>query len=361
VLYVDHVVERGEELAELVARGGLAGVIAKRAAAPRAAGASPDWMEIRAAGGAPVTGSVHDALAEGAPRRPSRVKFSNRNKIYWPAEGITKGQLLDWYDRMADVIVPYLRDRPVHMLRYPDGIEGKFFYHKNVADRMPDWVKTVVVKEEGGEEVRYVVCNDRDTLLQLVNLGSIDLHPWLSRTDEPEKPDWAIIDLDPSDDDFSKPVRIARTVGKVLHGAGLRPCLKTSGKTGLHIYIPLVRRYSYEQARMFCEVVARMAVVEHKDIATVERNPAKRGSKVYVDFGQNRREQTVVPPYVVRPVPGASVSAPLDWDELSGRVHPSELNLETVPERLERLGDLFRGALTDLQELEPAIEALGNR
>jgi bifunctional non-homologous end joining protein LigD len=112
---------------------------------------------------------------------------------------------------------------------------------------------------------------------------------------------------------------------------------------------------------MFCEVVARMAVIEHKGIATVERNPAKRGDKVYVDYGQNRREQTVVPPYVVRPVPGASVSAPLDWDELSGRVHPSELNLETVPERLDRLGDLFRGALTDLQELEPAIEALGSR
>jgi bifunctional non-homologous end joining protein LigD len=356
------VVERGEELAELVARGGLGGVIAKRAASPRVAGASPDWKEIRAAASdTAVTGSVHEALAAGAPRRPSRVKFSNRSKIYWPKEGITKGQLLDWYDRMADVIVPYLRDRPVHMLRYPDGIEGKSFYHKNVTGRMPDWVKTVVVKEEGGEEVRYVVCNDRDTLLQLVNLGSIDLHPWLSRTDEPEMPDWAIIDLDPSDDDFSKPVRIARTVGKVLHGAGLRPCLKTSGKTGLHIYVPLVRKYSYEQARMFCEVVARMAVIEHKGIATVERNPAKRGDKVYVDYGQNRREQTVVPPYVVRPVPGASVSAPLDWDELSGRVHPSELNLETVPERLDRLGDLFRGALTDLQELEPAIEALGSR
>ncbi|HMB68291.1 MAG TPA: non-homologous end-joining DNA ligase [bacterium] len=362
VLYVDHVVERGEELADLVARRGLAGVIAKRGDSPYAAGPSDDWKEIRAAEStAPATGSVHDALAKGGSRRPSRVKFSNRNKIYWPVEGITKGQLLDWYDRMADVIVPYLRDRPVHMLRYPDGIEGKSFYHKNVAGRMPDWVKTVVVKEEGGEEVRYVVCNDRDTLLQLVNLGSIDLHPWLSRTDEPEMPDWAIIDLDPSDDDFSKPVRIARTVGKVLHGAGLRPSLKTSGKTGLHIYVPLVRKYSYEQARMFCEVVARMAVVEHKDIATVERTPAKRGSKVYVDYGQNRREQTVVPPYVVRPVPGASVSAPLDWDELSGRVQPADFNLETVPERLERLGDLFRGALTDLQELEPAIEALGNR
>jgi len=359
VLYVDHVTERGTELSGVVERGGLAGVIAKRADSPYRAGASPLWRRIPARA-ATATGSATGELGRAVPRR-SRVKLTNRDKVYWPAEGITKGELLDWYDGIADVLLPYLRGRPVHMLRYPDGIEGKSFYQKNVTGRIPDWVETVRVKVEDGEEVRYVVCNDRDTLLHLVNLGSIDLHPWLSRTDEPDRPDWAILDLDPSDDDFAKPVRIARTVGKILRGAGLRPLLKTSGKTGLHIYIPLVRRYDYEQARMFCEVVARMTVMEHRSIATVERTPAKRGNKVYVDFLQNRREQTVVPPYVVRPVPGAPVSTPLDWDELSGRVHPAEWNLRTVPERLERLGDLFRGALQDLQELEPAIEALERR
>jgi bifunctional non-homologous end joining protein LigD len=305
---------------------------------------------------------VEAGAARGArPAARSKVKFSNREKIYWPKEGITKGQLLDWYDRMADVIVPYLRDRPVHMLRYPDGIDGKSFYHKNVTGLIPDWVETVRIKEEGGEDVRYVVCNDRDTLLLLVNLGSIDLHPWMSRTDAPELPDYAILDLDPSDDDFSKAVRIARTVGKILGGCGLRARLKTSGKTGLHIYVPLVRRYTYEQSRMFCEVVARMAVVEHKKIATVERNPSKRGDKVYVDFGQNRREQTVVPPYVVRPVEGAQVSTPLDWDELSQPLHPTDFRMDNVPDRLDRLGDLFRGVLSDPQELEPAIEALERR
>ncbi|MGQ0721247.1 MAG: non-homologous end-joining DNA ligase [Candidatus Eiseniibacteriota bacterium] len=352
VLFVDHVVERGTELAQVVAQGGLGGIIAKRRGSPYVAGPSADWVRVPVEAGA----------ASGAPPVVrSKVKFSNRDKIYWPKEGITKGQLLDWYDRMADVIVPYLRDRPVHMLRYPDGIEGKSFYHKNVTGRIPDWVQTVLIKEEGGEEVRYVVCNDRDTLLQLVNLGSIDLHPWMSRTDAPEMPDYAIIDLDPSDDDFSKPVRIARTIGKILGGCGLRARLKTSGKSGLHIYIPLVRRYTYEQARMFCEVVARMSVVEHKKIATVERVPAKRGDKVYVDFGQNRREQTVVPPYVVRPVERAQVSTPLDWDELSQSIHPRDFHMGNVPDRLERLGDLFRGVLSDLQELEPAIEALERR
>jgi bifunctional non-homologous end joining protein LigD len=257
------------------------------------------------------------------------------------------------------VLLPHLRDRPVHLNRFPDGIDGKSFYQREAKAGTPAWVRTVPIEHDGAPVPHHVV-DDLETLLYVVNLGSIDLHPWLSRVDAPEMPDFAIVDLDPSDDDFGKPLRIARTVGKILTGAGLRPRLKTSGKTGIHIYIPLVpARYTYEQARMFCEVVARMAVVEHKKIATVERSPAKRGDKVYVDFGQNRREQTVVPPYVVRPVPGATVSAPLDWDELSQEIHPRDFDMTTVPERLERLGDLFRGALADPQELEPAIEALG--
>jgi bifunctional non-homologous end joining protein LigD len=217
------------------------------------------------------------------------------------------------------------------------------------------------VKVEGGEEVRYVVCNDRDTLLHLVNLGSIDLHPWLSRCDAPDVPDLAVIDLDPSGSDFSKVVRVAQTVGKILRGAGLRPCVKTSGATGLHVYVPLAREYGYEQARMFCELVARLAVREHREIATVERTPARRGDKVYVDFLQNRREQTLVPPYVVRPVPGATVSTPLDWDEVRSGLHPSRFDLFGVPDRLAARGDLFRGVLDDPQRLEAAIEELGRR
>lgn len=362
-LYVDHVVGRGEEFCDTVARGGLPGAIAKRADSPYVSGPSPDWREIPSAGAAKGKKSVTETLGapSGERRIVTRVKITNRNKVYWPREGITKGELLDWYDRVAEVLLPYLRDRPVHMLRYPDGIEGKSFYHKNVTGRIPDWVETVSLGEKEGEEVRYVVCNDRDTLIHLVNLGSIDLHPWLSRVDDLERPDWAIIDLDPSTTEFTKVVRVATTVGKILRGAGLRPYLKTSGASGLHIHIPLVRRYTYDQAKMFCEAVARMTVVEHRDIATVERVVANRESKVYVDFGQNRREQTVVPPWVVRPVPGATVSTPLDWDELDSRLHPSRFDMQTALARLERLGDLFRGTLTDPQDLAPAIEALSER
>ncbi|MGH2571710.1 MAG: non-homologous end-joining DNA ligase [bacterium] len=366
VLYVDHVVGRGEELCEVVARGGLPGAIAKRVASAYTEGPSADWRAIPAEAASPRRPrdkkSVTESLgARNGRRIASRVKITNRNKVYWPKEGITKGELLDWYDRIAEVLLPYLRDRPVHMLRYPDGIEGKAFYHKNVTGRIPDWVETVSLGEKDGEEVRYVVCNDRDTLIHLVNLGSIDLHPWLSRVDDLDTPDWAIIDLDPSSTEFVKVVRVATTVGKILRGAGLKPYLKTSGASGIHVYIPLVREYSYDQARMFCEAVARMTVKEHKDIATVERVVANRESKVYVDFGQNRREQTVVPPWVVRPVPGATVSTPLDWDELDRDLHPSRFDMRTALERLERLGDLFRGTLTDPQELTAAIDALSGR
>jgi bifunctional non-homologous end joining protein LigD len=176
--------------------------------------------------------------------------------------------------------------------------------------------------------------------------------------DDPNSPDFAIIDLDPSEADFAKVVRLAQTIGKILRGAGLRPLIKTSGATGMHVYVPLVRGYSYDQARMFCEAVARMTVREHKEIATVERNVAKRDTRVYVDFGQNRREQTIAPPYAVRPVPGATVSTPLDWDELSSKLHPSQFHLRNVPERVQQLGDLFRGAIDDPQDLGDAIEVL---
>ncbi len=360
LLYVDHVRGRGDELLQVVEQGGLPGAIAKRARSPYAAGTSEDWVRVAAPKRRkPTNRHVQESL--GAVRRRTRTKLSNLDKVYWPEEGITKGQLLDYYDAMADRILPYLRDRPCHMLRYPDGIEGKFFYQKNVTGRIPDWVPTQHIKTADGEEVRYVVCQDRDTLLHLINLGSIDLHPWLSRCDDPESPDVSVIDLDPSTSDFGKVIRIAQTVGKILRGAGLRPLLKTSGKTGLHIYLPLERDYSYEQSRMFCEAVARMTVQEHRDIATVERAVSRRETKVYVDYGQNRREQTLVPPYVVRPVPGAQVSTPLDWDELRSDLHPSSFDLFNVPERVEAKGDLFAGVLNDAQRLEEAIAALAER
>jgi bifunctional non-homologous end joining protein LigD len=206
--------------------------------------------------------------------------------------------------------------------------------------------------------VRYTVCNDRDTLLCLINLGSIDLHPWLSRRPDLDAPDWAVIDLDPSTDDFAPVLRVARELGRTLQGSGIPAFPKTSGAAGLHIFIPLVPGYSYEQTRMFCEALARTAVRDHPEWATVERAVARRGGRVYVDFLQNRRGQTVVPPYVVRPVPAASVSTPLEWDEVRGDLAPQLFTVETVPDRVRRLGDLFEAARREPIDLARAVDAL---
>ncbi len=363
VMYVDHVIERGEELVEVVRQGGLTGVIAKRSDSSYRGPTSPHWKRIPA----PVErGKKRDNLIEkltkdsaGKRHVRSKIKLTSLQKVYWPEEGFTKGQVIDFYDRVADTLLPYLKDRPLHLRRFPEGIHGQHFYQKNMTKQLPDWVATTVVKEKEEGEVRYVMCNDRDTLLYLVNLGSIDLHPWMSRHDEQEMPDYGVIDLDPAGKKFgSSVVILARTIGKILRGAGIQPLLKTSGASGMHIYVPVIRRYTYEQVRMFCEIVARWVVREHSDIATVERSVAQRHGKVYVDYMQNFRGQTVVPPYVIRPVPGATVSTPLEWDELQGEIHPSQFNLLSVPDRLAEKGDLFRPSLTDPHDLGPALAAL---
>ncbi len=360
VLFVDHVPGNGEQLANAVEAAGLPSVVAKRANSVYEAGPSDAWREIPVAGAAADGLHVGEALTRIRPSQGrSRVKYTNLEKVYWPAEGFTKGDLIAYYERVADVILPYLRDRPLHMNRFPDGIEGKSFYQKNVRDLIPDWVETVPIEGDDKEEgAQYMLCNERDTLRLLANLGSIDLHPWMSRRGSLASPDYAVIDLDPKEAPFNHVIEIARKVGEILHDVGLRPLLKTSGATGLHIHIPLLPGYSYDQARMFCEGVARVVARDSSDIATVERVIGKREGRVYVDFGQNRRGQTIVPPYVVRPVRGATVSTPLEWDELAEDLHPSQFTIQTVPPRLDARGDLFAPLLEDRQDLMPAIEAL---
>lgn len=358
LLYVDHVRGEGASLANVVAAAGLPGIIAKRANGPYRGGASADWRRIPVD---PQDGardaSVHDRIesftAEGA---RTKVKLTNRGKVLFPEAGYTKGDFVSYYDRVAEVLLPYLRDRPLHMNRFPDGIHGKSFYHKDAPDHTPDWIVTETIHSRGEQKaIRYVICNDRDTLLYLANLGSIDLHPWLSRLGSLDTPDWLVFDLDPDGSPFPHVVRIARSLGKLLHGIGLNPRLKTSGASGLHIYVSVLPNYTYDQVRMFGEAIARYVAREHADVATVERNVASRRGKVYIDFLQNRRGQTVVPPYVVRPVAAASVSTPLDWDELSSKIEPRDFHIGNLPERVTRLGDLFRPILTDPEDLLPAI------
>lgn len=361
ILHVDHVSGRGEDLFAVIREAGLPGVIAKDSSSPYLPGASPRWRDIPARPEKQIEDrDVLEALSKSAPQSSRRkVRFSKLDKVFWPREGYTKGDLLSYYEQVADLILPYLHERPIHMLRYPDGIEGKAFYQKDAPDHIPDWIETESIDSESrGEPIRYIICNDRNTLLYLINLGSIDLHPWFSRRLSQDRPDFAVIDLDPKEAPFGNVVKVARSLGKLLRGIGIRPYLKTSGKTGLHIHIPLRPQYTYEQARTFCEGVARFVAQEHKDISTVERVVSQRGKRVYIDFLQNHQGQTIVPPYVVRPVPEAQVSTPLDWDELDSDLHPSRFTMKTVPDRISRIGDIFRGTLTDKQDLLPATDAL---
>lgn len=363
VIYVDHERSRAQELMEAISSVGLAGVIAKRATSTYDSGPSDDWVEIRVPRRRPQPANVISALKTTHRKRPAfprQVKITNQNKVLWPRDGYTKGDLIEYYDRVADYLLPYLKDRPLSLNRFPNGIEGEHFFQKDTPEHAPSWIKTEVIKSRHRRNVenRFLLCNDRATLLYLANLAAIELHPWSSRCGSLDAPDWAILDLDPSADSFFNVVRIARALGKLLQGIGLRPYLKTSGSKGLHIYVPLAAGYTYDQARMFCEVVSRLVAFEHREIATVDRVKERRGGKVYLDFLQNRRGQTIVAPYVVRPVHGACVSAPLDWDELNSDLHPSQFTIQTLPARLERRGDLFQPALYDKQDLLPAIHAL---
>jgi len=377
---VDPVAERGETLARAALDSGLHAIVAKKAASPYQAGVSEDWLLIPVSAETPARAAAKAASksaskaaaksekrhhGEAAPRsakiddkRPA-FAITHPRKVYWPEQGWTKGDLVSYYDQVAGWILPYLKDRPLHLYRWPDGIRGKSFYQKQLPEDLLSQVETVDVSKEGEEPVFYAMCNDRRSLLTLINSGSIDLHPWFSHKGSLDNPDWSIIDLDPKDAPFDSVIKVARVVGRLLRGVGIEPYLKTSGSTGLHVCIPLAPGYTYEQSRMFCEAIARLVVRDHGDIATVERVVSRRAGKVYVDFLQNRREQTVVPPYVVRPVEAGSVSMPLAWDELETEFRVSDFTLMNGPQRIERNGDLCRTALSRPQDLARAIQALG--
>jgi len=363
LLFVDHVAGSGPLLVDAIAQRGLPAAIARRADSRYQAGPSPAWLRIPA--GARAADAVTTATTGAQPMpppsslaRPSRVRVTNLDKVYWPAEGYTKGDLIAYYEQVADALLPHLKDRPVHLNRFPDGIDGKSFYQREAKTGTPDWVRTVPIPHDGQDVLHHVI-DDRDMLRYAINLGSIDLHPWLSRVGHLDEPDYAVLDLDPKTAPFADVVRIARAAGRLLRGIGLRPLLKTSGKNGMHVFVPLRRGYSYDHAKLFTEAVARVLLRDLADIATVERVPDQRRGRVYLDFLQNRKSQTIVPPYAVRPVRGASVSTPLAWDELEdGDLHPSKFTIHTMPARLQRRGDLFRQALGDPQDLLPAIDAL---
>jgi bifunctional non-homologous end joining protein LigD len=298
-------------------------------------------------------------LADGPP-------LTNLGKVYWPAEGYTKGDLIAYYREVAPVILPYLRDRPMSLHRHPDGIGGGGFFQKDVGRRPPpDWVRTVTVANEArGGTIRYVVCDDEATLLYLANLGCIELNPWNARAGDPERPDWLVIDLDPEGIPFARVVEAALVVRKVLDRAGAESVVKTSGKRGLHLCVPLGARYDHDQARQFAELVAAVVNRLLPRSTSLERSPAKRQRRVYLDYLQNRRGQTLAAPYSVRPAPRATVSTPLRWGEVRRGLDPSGFTIRTTARRLDTVGDLWTPVLGPgpdllacLSRLEKSIRA----
>jgi bifunctional non-homologous end joining protein LigD len=267
------------------------------------------------------------------------IAFSNLNKIYWPSEKYTKGDLVEYYRAVSKWLLPYLVNRPVVLTRFPDGIDGKSFYQKDAPVFAPEWMRTVPIwSEDTQREIRYFVCDDEESILYLANMGSIPLHIWASRVGSLEQPDWCVIDLDPKEAPFSDVIRTAQVLHRVCESVDLPHYVKTTGKTGLHIMLPLGRQCTYEQSRMIGELLARCVLRDLNDIATITRHITKRGDKVYLDYLQNRHGQTIVAPFSVRPLPGATVSMPLLWDEVNESLDSKTFTIRNALERMERLG-----------------------
>src|SRR5208283_2886691 len=293
-----------------------------------------------------------------------RVRLSHLNKVYFPESGYTKRELLAYYYRMADFILPFLRDRPLVLRRYPDGIKGQAFFQKDVREGLPDWFKTVPVDSEGrGKEIHYATADDRASLLFLTSLGCIDHNPWSNRYDHLDHPDYFFFDLDPSEGtEFSVAVTIAGALHEKLEELRLASFLKTSGATGIHLYIPVEPVYTYEQLRTFAEIVARTVTSEHPNLVTNERSVAKRpAGRVVIDVQQNAHGRPLAAPYSGRAFPEAPVSAPILPQELRKNLRPETLNIKTVFARLKEKGDLWGDFWKRQQRLEEAIELLSQR
>lgn len=274
----------------------------------------------------------------------AELKTTNRTKIFFPDEGITKGDVIDYYDQMSDLIIPYLKDRPQSLFRTPNGINQKGFFQKDAGDEAPSWVKHMPLYSDSvKKDVDYILCNDKAALLYLANLGCIEINPWHSRVKSLDNPDYLIIDIDPSDNNtFDQVIEAANVVKGILDKAGAMSICKTSGASGLHVYVPLGKKYDYDQARDFANLVCMMASQLMPEFTTLERSLTKRSKdKIYMDYLQNRKGQTIACVYSVRPKKGATVSTPLDWSEVKPGLTPKDFTIKTIQERLKKKGDLF--------------------
>ncbi|CAN5531264.1 DNA ligase D [soil metagenome] len=301
--------------------------------------------------------------SDDAPRSVSvpkkRVSLTNQTKVFWPKEGLTKGDLCRYYEAIAPAMLPFLRDRPVVLVRYPDGIEGKSFFQWNVPFGFPSWIRHVGLDEAEthGTKKRVFLVNDVDALLAVANLGAIPIHVLASREKSLDRCDFCTIDFDVDRSSLENGVRLAKTLREILDAIGLVGFPKTSGQLGLHVLIPLGQNVTFETAQLLNVLLGRLVTDRHKDIATLETSIERRGARVYVDIGQTGRRRTIVAPYSVRAFAGGRVSTPLDWDELDD-LDPSRFTMKTVPERVGQHGDPMRSMLDQAPAIALAIEKL---
>ncbi|SDD13734.1 DNA ligase D [Pedobacter soli] len=310
--------------------------------------------------------NADNLLSDKGDRQELKIKgktleFNHLSKVYWPGEGITKRDLLNYYAAVSEYMLPYLKDRPQSLNRFPGGIKGKPFYQKDVKGKAPEWAKTFPYSTGDGEEKEYLLGNDLATLLWMVSLGCIEINPWFSRARKPDYPDYCVIDLDPDQQDFDQVIVAAIQVKEVLDAIDVPSFPKTSGSTGIHIYIPMGAKYTYEQTQLFARIIVEAVHAALPEFTTLERSIAARKGKMYLDFLQNRPGATIAGPYSVRPKPGATVSMPLDWDEVKPGLKMKDFTIFNTMERLKEKGDLFKGVLGKGIDLKKAIKKAKDR
>ena len=285
------------------------------------------------------------------------LKFTHLSKIYWPKDRITKRDLMNYYYQVAPYMLPYLKNRPQSLNRHPNGIGGMSFYQKDVTGKVPDWIKTFPYTTEGVNK-NFMVCTDEASLLYMASLGCIELNPWSSRILKPDNPDWCIIDLDPDKNSFVQVIETANVTKQILDSAGIPSYCKTSGSTGLHIYIPLGAKYSYETSKEFARVIATLVQNQLPHFTSIERMLSKRKGKLYIDFLQNRPQATLAAAYSVRPKTGATVSMPLQWDEVKKGLKMTDFTIHNSLDRIKNLGDIFSPVLGKGINMKSAITNL---
>ncbi|RZL50171.1 MAG: DNA ligase D [Pedobacter sp.] len=290
------------------------------------------------------------------------LKFTNLSKVYWPIEKITKRELINYYYQVAPFILPYLKNRPQSLNRHPGGIDGPSFYQKDVTGKVPDWMDTYLYHAgDSDEDKHFLLGNNEATLLYMAGLGCIEINPWSSTIKKPDHPTWCIIDLDPDKNSFNQVIEAAQVTKQILDDMGVPSYCKTSGSTGLHIYIPLGAKYTYEQSKEFARIIVTLVNRELPKYTSLERAVKDRKGKMYLDFLQNRAQATIAAPYSVRPKPGATVSMPLEWDEVKKGLKMKDFTIFNAIERIESMGDIFKPVLDKGIDLKKIVKGIAEQ